>query len=270
MQIKPQLAANYLQTVSIMKNNFKKISLKAGSILIWILLWHILGSIANTKLLFKIPLPLDTLKEFINCVKLPLFWEAVASSILHILSGFSIAVVLGLVCGMLSGNNPIFKTLTAPISRLIRSVPVAAFIILAWLWIPSSIIPSFISFLMVFPIIWLQVETGLLSVDNRLVEMAGVMGMSKTEIIKNIKIPTIMPFFRESVITGLGFAWKSGVAAEVICNPTGSIGALLSNAKSNLEYSRVFAVVLTIIILSLVLENIIKFFWRGNLYDKIK
>ena len=123
---------------------------------------------------------------------------------------------------------------------------------------------------MVFPIIWLQVETGLLSVDNRLIEMARVMGMSKTEIIKNIKIPTIMPFFRQSVITGLGFAWKSGVAAEVICNPTGSIGALLSNAKSNLEYSRVFAVVLTIIILSLVLENIIKFFWRGSLYDKIK
>lgn len=270
MQIKPLLAANYLQTVSIMKNNMRKISLKAGSILLWILLWHILGSLANTKLLFKIPLPLDTLREFLNCLKLPSFWEAVASSLLHILSGFSIAVVLGLICGMLSGNSNIFKTITAPISRLIRSVPVAAFIILAWLWIPSDIIPSFISFLMVFPIIWLQVETGLLSVDNRLVEMAGVMGMTKTEIVKNIKIPTIIPFFRESVITGLGFAWKSGVAAEVICNPTGSIGALLSNAKSNLEYTKVFAVVLTIIILSLVLENIIKFFWRDKGYDKVK
>ena len=270
MQIKPQLAANYLQTVSIMKNNFKKISLKAGSILIWILLWHILGSIANQKLLFKIPLPLDTLTEFLNCVKLPSFWEAVSSSLLHISSGFILAVILGLLCGLLSGNSPIFKTLTAPISRLIRSVPVAAFIILAWLWIPSDVIPSFISFLMVFPIIWLQVETGLLSVDNKLIEMAGVMGMTKTDIVKNIKIPTIMPFFRESVITGLGFAWKSGVAAEVICNPTGSIGALLSNAKSNLEYAKVFAVVLTIIILSLVLENIIKFFWKEKQYDKVK
>ena len=105
--------------------------------------------------------------------------------------------------------------------------------------------------------------------DNKLIEMANVMGMSKTDIVKNIKIPTVMPFFRESVITGLGFAWKSGVAAEVICNPTGSIGALLSNAKSNLEYERVFAVVLTIIVLSLILENIIKFFWRKNCYDKI-
>ncbi len=248
-----------------MKSNFKRISLKAGSIFIWILLWHIGAAFANQKLLFKIPLPLDTLKEFINCMCLPQFWSAVGSSLIHILSGFIIAVILGLVCGMLSGNSTVFKTLTAPISRLIRSVPVAAFIILAWLWIPSSVIPSFISFLMVFPIIWLQVETGLLSVDNRLVEMASVMGMNKSGIIKNIKIPTVLPFLRESVITGLGFAWKSGVAAEVICNPTGSIGAMLSNAKSNLEYSRVFAVVLTIVILSLILENIIKFFWRKRI-----
>jgi len=95
------------------------------------------------------------------------------------------------------------------------------------------------------------------------------MGMSKTAIVKNIKIPFVMPAFRNACITGLGFAWKSGVAAEVICNPTGSIGALLSNAKSNLEYARVFAIVLTIIILSLILENIIKFFWRENRYDKV-
>ena len=269
MQIKLPLVENYRQMASTMKNKLKSLSFKAGSILIWILLWHIVGKTANQKLLFKIPLPLDTLKEFFNCVKLPSFWEAVGSSLLHILGGFILAVVLGLLCGLLSGNSPIFKTLTAPISRLIRSVPVAAFIILAWLWIPSTVIPSFISFLMVFPIIWLQVETGLLSVDNKLTEMANVMGMSKSDIVKNIKIPTVMPFFRESVITGLGFAWKSGVAAEVICNPTGSIGALLSNAKSNLEYDRVFAVVLTIIVLSLILENIIKFFWRRNRYDKI-
>ncbi len=249
---------------STMQVKLKKITLGAGSLFLWTLLWHIGATLANQKLLFKIPLPLDTLKEFIACVKLPLFWRAVGNSLWHIVSGFVIAVVLGLICGMLSGNSNIFKAVTGPITRLIRSVPVAAFIILAWLWIPSDIIPSFIAFLMVFPIIWLQVETGLLSVDGRLVEMARVMGMDKREIIKNIKIPTVMPFLRESVITGLGFAWKSGVAAEVICNPTGSIGALLSNAKSNLEYTRVFAVVLTIVILSLILENIIKFFWRRS------
>ena len=93
---------------------------------------------------------------------------------------------------------------------------------------------------MVFPIVWVQVETALLSVDNRLIEMATVMGMTRKGIILNIKLPCVLPALRNSCITGLGFAWKSGVAAEVICNPTGNLGALLSNAKSNLEYQKSF------------------------------
>lgn len=233
------------------------------------MVWHIAASIINRNLLFSIPLPLETVQEFFASAKTLAFWQAVGNSLIHIVSGFLFAVILGLLCGLLSGNSAIFKTLSAPISRLIRSVPVAAFIVLAWLWIPSTAIPSVIAFLMVFPIVWIQIENSLLGIDPKLIEMAQVMGMSKSEITKNIKIPSLLPAFRNSCITGLGFAWKSGVAAEVICNPTGSIGALLSNAKSNLEYARVFAIVLTIVILSLILENIIKFFWRENRYDKV-
>ena len=252
-----------------MQTKLKKAVLIAGSIVFWILLWHITASILNINLLFKIPLPIDAVKELFFCITKDFFWKSVMTSILNIVSGFIFAVLAGLVCGLLSGNSSIFKILTSPLSRLIRSVPVAAFIILAWLWIPSTAIPSFIAFLMVFPIVWLQVESALLSVDDRLVEMASVMGMNKKGIILNIKVPAVLPALRNACITGLGFAWKSGVAAEVICNPTGSIGALLSNAKSNLEYARVFAIVITIVVLSLILENIIKFFWRNKRYDKI-
>ena len=252
-----------------MEAKLKKVLLITGSVFFWTLLWYFTAGLLNKNLLFKIPLPDETVKELLCCITKSFFWKAVSTSLLNIIGGFTFAVFAGLVCGMLSGNSNFFKILTSPISRLIRSVPVAAFIILAWLWIPSTAIPSFIAFLMVFPIVWLQVENALIAVDNRLIEMATVMGMDRTGIIMNIKVPVVLPALRNSCITGLGFAWKSGVAAEVICNPTGSIGALLSNAKSNLEYTRVFAIVLTIVILSLILENIIKFFWRSKRYDKI-
>lgn len=253
--------------ISTMQNKIKKILFSAGSILFWVLLWHIGATVANKNLILKIPLPVKTVQVFFeNCTKAD-FWQAVGTSLLHIAVGFTAAVLLGLICGILSGNFAVFKTLTSPIMLLIRSVPVAAFIVLAWLWIPTKILPPFISFLMVFPIIWSHVETALLSVDKRLIEMARVYGMSGTGIIKNIKIPTVLPSLRAACITGLGFAWKSGVAAEVICNPTGSIGAWLSGAKSNIEYEQVFAVTLTIVLLSLLLENIIKLLWRERKYD---
>lgn len=252
---------------STMRVKIKNVLLTAGSLVLLVLLWHISAIAVNGKLLFPIPTPIETLKEFFVCVKLISFWKSVLNSIWHIVLGFVFAVVLGLLGGILSGNNKFFKTLASPISRLIRSVPVAAIIVVAWLWVPSSVMPSLIVFLMVFPICWLQVETALLSIDYKLIEMAKVFGMSKTDIQKNIKIPAVLPAFRNACISGLGFAWKSGVAAEVICNPTGSLGAMLSNAKSNLEYEKVFAIILTIVILSLLLENIIKFFWKERRYD---
>ena len=255
------------QMIFIMKNKLKKIILAAGSIVFWILLWNIGATVANKNLILKIPLPWQTVQVFFeNCTKAD-FWQAVATSLLHIIAGFTAAVLMGLICGVLSGSFAVFKTLTSPIMLLIRSVPVAAFIVLAWLWIPTSVLPPFISFLMVFPVIWSYVETALLSVDKRLIEMARVYGLTGKGIIKNIKIPTVLPSLRAACITGLGFAWKSGVAAEVICNPTGSIGAILSGAKSNIEYEQVFAITLTIVLLSLLLENIIKLIWREHKYD---
>ena len=172
-----------------MKDNIKKISLGLASIVFWIILWFIAATIANNNLLFKIPTPIDTAKEFLNIVGTNVFWYAVNSSLWHIISGFSIGVISGLFCGLISGSSNLFKVFSSPVSRLIRSMPVAAIIILAWLWIPSDIIPSFIAFLMVFPIVWSQVETGLLSVDNRIIEMARIMDMKKSLKFLSIKYP---------------------------------------------------------------------------------
>ena len=249
-----------------MKNKLKKPVLATGSVLIWIIVWHILGSVANRGLLLKIPLPLDTLNAFLENLSSVSFWEAVGVSLMHIVIGFLAAVIIGTLCGILANFSAAFKTLSAPIFHIIRSVPVAAFIVIAWLWIPTSVLPPFISFLMVFPIIKSHIDTGLGSVDMKNVEMATVFGMSRWGVLKNIKIPTVLPFLREASITGLGIAWKSGIAAEVICNPSGSLGALLSGARATIDYEQVFAVTLTVIILSLILENILKLCWKERKY----
>ncbi len=249
-----------------MKNKLKKPALSAGSVLIWIIVWYILGSAANKSLLLKIPLPLDTLKAFIENLGKADFWQAVGTSLLHIVIGFISAIIIGTLCGIMASYSSVFKNLSAPMFHIIRSVPVAAFIIIAWLWVPTYILPSFISFLMVFPIIKSHIDAGLGAVDIKNIEMASVFLMNKWGILKNVKVPTVMPFLRQASITGLGIAWKSGIAAEVICNPSGSLGALLSGARATIDYEQVFAVTLTVIILSLILENILKLCWKERKY----
>lgn len=234
----------------------------ALSVLFWLAVWQLTASAANRGLLLKIPLPTQTLRAFFeNCARAE-FWSAVGSSVLHIVCGFLSAVVIGVMFALFSAHSSVFRALSAPVMHLVRSVPVAVFIIIAWLWIPTRILPSCISCLMVMPIIMSHTEAALCAIDEKLVEMARVFGMKRVDILLKIKAPLIAPGLRAGCITGLGIAWKSGVAAEVICNPTGSIGALLQGAKTAIDYEQVFAVTLTVVLLSLALENVLKIVWR--------
>ena len=235
-----------------------------AAVLFWVLVWQIAASLANRNLLLKIPLPLGTLKTFFSDLGDPAFLLAAGTSVLHILTGYIAAVLLGTLCGIFAEVSPFFRMLSSPLLHLIRSVPVAAFIFLAWLWVPSKILPSFISGLMVLPIIWSHAEAGLAAADVRYSEMARVFGMSRRDIILRIRLPLIAPHLRTGCITGLGIAWKSGVAAEVICNPVGSVGALLQKGKNTIDYEEVFAVTLAVVLLSLLMENLLKFVWKEH------
>ena len=230
--------------------------------LFWVAVWHIGASLANRSLLLKIPLPLETLKTFLRLCGEGRFWGCVFGSIGHILLGFLSAALLGTLGGLASGASQTFRQLSAPVLRLIRTVPVAAFIMLAWLWIPSRALPSFVSALMVLPIIWSHVDAGLQSVDERLPEMARAFGMGRWDVLLKVRLPLMAPALRTGCLTGVGIAWKAGIAAEVICNPTGSIGALLQGAKVSLDYERVFAVTLMVVLLSLLFEETLRHVWR--------
>lgn len=236
--------------------------ISCASALCWILIWHFGALLANRNLLLKIPLPLETLQAFIGNLREGAFWAAVWTSVLHILAGFLVAAVFGILGGILSGTYLTFRAVSAPLMHLIRAVPVAAFVILAWLWIPSDILPGCIAGLMVLPIIWGQVDAGTRMLDPRYAEMARVDGMSEWGIAFGIRLPMLEDAILGGCVTGLGIAWKAGVAAEVICNPKGSLGALLQSAKTSIDYVQVFAVTLGVVLLSVLFENVLKILWR--------
>ena len=235
---------------------------EALAVIIWVAAWHIAATLANRSLLLKLPLPLDTLAAFARLCGEGRFWQGVGRSVLNILLGLAAGAALGAAGAVAASASPAFERLTAPLLRLIRTVPVAAFIMLAWLWIPSRALPSFVSALMVLPIIWSHVDAGLRSVDERLPEMARAFGMGRRGVLFKVRLPLMAPALRTGCLTAVGIAWKAGIAAEVICNPTGSIGAMLQGAKVAIDYERVFAVTLMVVLLSLLFENALKCAWK--------
>ena len=233
--------------------------------LLWVALWWVVSLIVNKELL--VPTPTQTAQVLWALVRTADFWRAAALSMLRILCGFTLAALLGTLGGILSDRCKPFDWLFSPLLHLIRSVPVASFIILALVWIKSPRLPVFIAFLMVLPLFWSNVRAGMEHTDTGLLEMGKVLGLSRGKIWRTIRLPALTPYFRSACITGLGFAWKSGVAAEVICRPDSSLGDLLQSAKLQLETPTVFALTIVIAILSLGLELLLNLLWKEKRYD---
>ena len=117
---------------------------------------------------------------------------------------------------------------------------------------------------MVFPIIYLNLLEGLGEVSIELREMAQVFRISPWKRIYAIYWPQCMPYFVSACSLSLGLCWKSGIAAEVIGLPDGSIGEKLYQAKIFLQTDELFAWTIVVIAVSVLFEKTFLFLLRAG------
>ncbi len=233
----------------------KKILLTILITAIWIGIWQCIYILVGNPLFVESPYHLFV--RFLELVQQLDFWKTVFLSVSNILVGFVAGVLFGTIIAFVSINDFLDK-LFSPLKIIIRATPVASFIMLTWIWLKRSDIPVFISFLMVTPIVWGNVSTGIKNIKKEHKELAYVYKFSKIKKLKSIYLPSVMPYFATSVCTSSGLVWKAGIAAEVLCQPQGTIGANLFEAKGFLETLDVFVWTAVVIIISIILEMIIK------------
>ena len=104
----------------------------------------------------------------------PGFFATVAFSLLRISGGFALGLVLGVLLAVAAGRLRVLELLLWPYVTAIKSVPVASFIIICLIWMSTRQLAVFISFLMVFPVIYSNTLQGIKSADGALLEMARV------------------------------------------------------------------------------------------------
>ena len=234
----------------------KKVLIAVVVAAFWLGIWQLISMAVAQEIL--VPTPMKVLHVLCNSIVTSDFWLTVLVSMLRILCGFAVAVLFGCVLAMLTVRFAWLRQLFAPLLHCIKAAPVASFIILALVWISNDILPMFICFLMVVPIVWSNVEQGIRNTDVQLLEMAQVYRLGRFRTLLHIRIPSVMPYLMSALTTGLGFAWKSGIAAEVICQPTNAIGKQLHIGRMYLETPEVFAWTAVVILMSVILEKLLK------------
>ena len=185
------------------------------------------------------------------------FWRIVLASLLRILCGTAAAVALGCVLAVVCCRWRLLNDLLSPLLTIIKSTPVASFIILLLIWIGRDALPAVIVLLMVLPVVWGNVCAGIRTTDPLLLRTAKVFGFSRWRTLRRVYVPWVMPHFLSACRTSLGLAWKSGIAAEVLTVPALSIGKMLYESKLYWEVQDLFAWTVMVILCSLIIEKVL-------------
>ena len=199
---------------------------------------------------FLLASPIKTITCFFRLAFTGDFYLSALYSLIRIFSGFLLGAAAGLLSAALSVRCRRIKELLAPLQAVLRSIPVASFVIAALIWMPAKNLSILISFLIVFP----QIYGGMLSEferrDPKMIEMANVFRMKGLKRAVYIYALPSAKGFESLCAACIGLAWKSGIAAELIAIPDGSIGERLYQAKVYLMSGELFAWTLLIILLS--------------------
>ena len=237
----------------------EKARLRLWAVAFWLLVWQggsmALAATTGGKMLL-LASPLSALLRLLQLAGMADFWQAVAASAARILGGFLLSCLLAVACGALSVRFRRVGELLAPLVAVVKAVPVVSFIILALVWLDSDSLALFISALMVFPPIYLNVLAGIGAADRQLLEMARVFRVPFRRQLWGIWLPAVLPYFRSAASLALGLCWKAGVAAEVIGLPAGTVGERLYTAKVYFQTPDLFAWTAVIVAVSVAFEHL--------------
>lgn len=260
MPTRPLWAAACRKRISTTVHKHSQTQLRPWAVLLWLTVWQaaamgLAAAVPHGELLLASPV--QVLLRLTELMRTLSFWGVIGRSSVHILGGFLCACVLAVGLAVLSARFRIVRVVLAPPVAVIKAVPVVSFIILTLVWLDAASLPLFISALMVFPPVYLNVLTGIAQTDRQLLEMAQVFRVPFRRQLGGIWMPSVLPYFRSAVSLSLGLCWKAGSAAEVIALSAGTIGEQLYMAKVYFQTPDLFAWTVVIVVVSALAERLI-------------
>jgi NitT/TauT family transport system permease protein len=205
----------------------------------------------------NIPTPLDVWHSILEVSHTTKFMVNIGISLRRVLLGFAGAAVFGTVLGILVGRYRIFRSLAMPAMELFRPIPAIAWVPMAiMLWPSNEVSIAFITFLGAFFPVLINTVHGVESVDGVLLRAAHSLGAKERSVILYVVIPGALPHIFTGLAVGMGVAWVSLIAAEMISGQFG-IGYFTWEAYSLISYPDIALGMITIGVLGLLCSKAI-------------
>lgn len=207
----------------------------------------------------NIPTPMEVLSKVVEVNGSPKFIKNVGMSLRRIFIGFAIATVLGVALGMLIGRYRLTRGFLFPAMEVFRPIPAIAWVpISIMLWPDNEVSIVFITFIGAFFPILLNTISGVQAVDGVLLRASQCLGARERQIMWYVVLPGAAPQIFTGLAVGMGVAWVSLIAAEMISGQFG-IGYFTWEAYSLISYPEIVLGMITIGVLGLMCSGLIRF-----------
>ncbi|MFM8900876.1 MAG: ABC transporter permease [Burkholderiales bacterium] len=239
--------------------------LGACSLLGLVLFWHLATTYRwDFYIRFtNLPTPLEVLHKLGEAMNSNKFMVNVGISLRRICIGFALATALGVTLGLLIGRYRLTRQLLFPVIEAMRPIPAIAWVpISIMLWPDNEVSIVFITFIGAFFPILLNTVSGVQAVDAVLLRAGQCLGAREPQLMRYVVLPGAAPQVFTGLAVGMGVAWVSLIAAEMISGQFG-IGYFTWEAYSLISYADIVLGMITIGILGLGCSWVIR--WTSKL-----
>ena len=219
-----------------------------------IVIWEIAGRLGLINR-FLLPTPsIIASAEILRDTKL-LFH--ILSSLHRVVIGYSISMLAGVSLGFVVGQNKSVRFYFMPIISILKPIPPIAWIPITILWFGLGNGPSyFITMIASFFPIFFNTMAGIEDMDSQYLNVAQCFGANRLQIFKEVIFPYVLPFIFSGLRIGLGIAWMSVIAAEIVSASSG-LGYMIEISQQMLRVDNVIVGMAIIGICGILLDQMI-------------
>lgn len=216
--------------------------------LIWIAAYY---SVKND---YLIPSIQDTFKSLFACFKSWDFWVAFFGSLFRTFLAFIISFILAGTLVSLAVVCKGFGLFIKPFIEIFRTLPTLAIILILLFWTTPAVAPTVVTILVIFPVIFAQLNAAIGGIDHGIIEMAEVYKISVKEKLFRIYLPMIAPNTLSQTGANISLGIKVMISAEVLAGTYKSLGGLMQNARFYIDMPRLAALTIIAVLLGFLID----------------
>ena len=213
--------------------------------------WHTIASFFPPSLL---PGPLPVFRRVGEIFVSGRFAVHMGATLLRVVAGFVSAFLVSIALGIVMGTNRIAERFFEPEIVVGLTIPSLAWSVIALMWFGiSELAPIFTVFIILQPLITVNMVQGTKALDQEVIEMAKAFRAHRGMMIRDVVVPQLVPYLLASTRFGLSLAWKVVVIAELLGLSNG-IGYMIHYSFGILSMVDVFAWTIAFTLVMLAIE----------------